>query len=212
MEQIARLKARLSEALRRGIEAPPPGAAYAAGALPPSLQAARTLAAEHQLAALLPYEAYDPETQLFYNAESLGFVLEAAPAVGLTEERLNVLSGLFTQGLKPGTVLQIMLYGSPDVRPLLQRWASAREATGNAVFRFLAKQRVEYLKRGNWRSLLSDQPLLLRDFRLFVSLTRALPAGGTALEAEGLQRTREMVRGTLASAGIPTEPLDAEAL
>ncbi len=156
MARLAHLKARLSQALRRAVEAKPPGAAYAAGALPPSVQAARTLAAEHRLASLLPYEAYDPETRLFYNADSLGFVLEAAPAVGLTEERLTVLAGLFTQGLEPGTVLQIMLYGSPDVRPLLRRWASAREATG--------KRRVPVSRRATGR-ILEAWPLAIAAVR-----------------------------------------------
>ena len=68
-----------------------------------------------RLPSLLPYESYDPATDIFHNDDSVGFVLEAEPAAGLSEAQIRSLSGLFTQGLRPGTSVQITLYASPDI-------------------------------------------------------------------------------------------------
>lgn len=211
------IKQRVTHEVRQWFREESPGSAYAAGDLPPSLRTARLLAEYHPLAGLLPYERFDPQTQLFFNEDSVGFMLEATPAVGLGENQLKVLSGLFTQGLKPGTSVQLLLYASPDVLPLLEHWAKARRGGRNngqdAVFRFLADKRVDYLRRGNWHSLLSDQPMLVRDFRLFVTVVRpaARNAGGSA-ETQWLSRTREAIRGILSSAGLPSRTVDADVL
>ena len=77
-------------------QAEPPGALFAAGGLPPSVRAARALAEARRLPALLPYESYDPVSDTFHNDDSVGFVLEAEPAAGLSEAQIRSLSGLFT--------------------------------------------------------------------------------------------------------------------
>lgn len=209
------IKQIITHEVRRWFQEESPGTAYATGELPPSLRTARLLTEHHPLAGLLPYERFDPQSQLFFNEDSVGFMLEATPAVGLGENQLKVLSGLFTQGLKPGTSVQLLLYASPDVMPLLERWAKARRgAPGNgqdAVFGFLADKRVDYLRRGNWRSLFSDQPTLVRDFRLFVTVVRPVSKGaGNNAETQWLSRTREAIRGILSSAGLPSRTLDAD--
>ncbi len=206
----------------------PPGSEYAKGKLPPSLEEASCLVKRHRVADLLPYESYDPETRLFYNDDSISFMLEVAPAVGLSEEDLRVLSGLLTQGLKAKTSLQIILYASHDIFPLLDDWASLR--SGDEIFPFLARKRVDYLKTGNWHSLLSDQPMQVRDYRLFIVLSRPLGAvmanagkqnwmdrmqaasRGNANEIEWLQRTREAFKGILSSTRLPSADVDAEGL
>lgn len=215
MISLTDIKQIVTHEIRRWFQEEPPGAAYAAGDLPPSLRAARMLTEHHPLAGLLPYERFEPETELFFNEDSVGFMLEATPAVSLGENQLKVLSGLFTQGLKPGTSVQLLLYASPDVMPLLERWAKARRGTrGNsedAVFELLAGKRVDYLRRGNWRSLFSDQPTLVRDFRLFITVVRPVTKGaGSNAENQWLSRTREAIRGILSSAGLPSRSVDAD--
>ncbi|MEX0914726.1 MAG: type IV secretion system protein TraC [Wenzhouxiangellaceae bacterium] len=215
MISLSDIKQNVTHEIRRWFQEEPPGATYAAGDLPPSLRAARRLTEHHPLAALLPYERFEPETGLFFNEDSVGFMLEATPAVGLGENQLKVLSGLFTQGLTPGTSVQLLLYASPDVMPLLDRWATARRgARGTAedtVFEFLAGKRVDYLRRGNWRSLFSDQPALVRDFRLFITVVSPLIRGaGSHAENQWLARTREAIRGILSSAGLPSRSVDAD--
>lgn len=213
MMSLADLRQLVAHEIRRWFQEEPPAEVYAAGGMPPSIRRLRVLSDQHRLATLLPYERFDPETCLFFNEDSAGFMLEVTPAVGLGEHQLKVLNGLFTQGLKPGTSVQILLYASPNILPLLEHWAQARDThTGDgAVFRFLADKRVDYLRRGNWRSLLSDQPMLVRDYRLFVSVVRPVSrSAGGGSENSWLTRTREAIKGTLSSAGLSSRSVDAD--
>ena len=202
----------------RWCQSEPPGALLAAGNLPPSIRAAHALAAAKRLAALLPYEGYDPATGIFHNDDAVGFVLEAEPAAGLSEAQIRALSGLFTQGLRPGTSVQITLYASPEILPMLERWASARTGNGHVatgdMFRFLASKRLDYMRRHNWRSLLSDQSMLVRDFRLIISVSRPHTerSGNADTALDYLKRTREAIKGVLAAAGLPARAMDAEGL
>ncbi|MDE0855848.1 MAG: TraC family protein, partial [Nevskia sp.] len=105
----------------------PPGEAYARGELPPTLAEQRRLVESARISQFLPYESHDPETRLYYNTDSVGFLLEASPAVGLDENRLNVLTGLITQGIRNHTTIQISLWGDPDIHPLLDAWLASRQ-------------------------------------------------------------------------------------
>ena len=221
------LKAMTASWVARLFHEIPPGSEYAKGRLPPSLGEARCLVDRHRIADLLPYESYDPDTHLFYNDDSVSFMLEVAPAVGLSEEDLRVLSGLLTIGLRAKTTFQFILYASHDIHPLLNRWEAMR-SKAKGIFSFLARKRVDYLKTGSWRSLFSDQPMLVRDYRLFLVLSRPLVAtmtntnkqgwmqattqGNTTNEAEWLQRIRAAFKGILSSARLPSADIDAEAL
>lgn len=211
---LARLKARLTQGARRWLAEEAPGDVYAAGQLPPTLRETARIASARALSSLLPYESYDPDSQLWWNHDSVAFLLEVMPGVGLDRGALNTLSGLLTQGLKENTVVQIALYGDPNVQPLLDHWQVARKAHAgerSEVFETLAAKRVEYLATGNWTSLLTDQPFVLKDWRLFVSVSRPITASGVdGAELEWLQRTREAFKGLLASAKLNAWDLDPD--
>eukprot|EP01037_Dinobryon_pediforme_P013635 gene13635-13750_t len=49
-------------------------------------EALKGLSQFYNLSAFLPYESYDETTQLFFNQDSLGFVIETLPLVGASEE------------------------------------------------------------------------------------------------------------------------------
>lgn len=195
-----------------------PVEAYMDGELPPTLAAQRRLLNGARISRFLPYESFDPETRLYHNVDAVGFVLEASPAVGLDENRLNILTGLITQGVRNQTTIQISMWGDPDIDPLLQAWLQARVRGGGRYARALeglARRRVDYLRPAAWHSLFSDQPLLLRDWRVFISFLRPRAPGRRpvdAAEIEYLQRTREAYRSTLQSAGLPAEEVGPEAL
>ena len=201
---------RLCSGAARWLAEEPPGQVYASGALPMTLAEQQRLVQRHRLAELLPYERWDPEHQVCINADgSYGFVLEVAPATGMDRARLDVLSGLLTQGLKTGACLQILLYASPAIRPGLRSWQQAR---AKAPYDALALRRTQYLGNAGWRSLLQDHPFLLRDFRLFICLMYP-PARGIANPAEeyeSLLQAREAVRGILESASLSSRVLDGD--
>jgi type-IV secretion system protein TraC len=185
----------------------PPGAALDAGALPPTIEAARRLADAARVSGLLPYRAVIEDAELYRNTDSVGFMLEASPATGIDPTRLNVLTGLVTQGIKNHTTIQISLFADPHIHELLRQWEDARASAGGAqgeALRRLARRRVEYLGNGAWESLFGDQPFLLRDWRVFISFTRPLLTGARPEQSEidYLIRTREAFKSTLQSAGM----------
>ena len=186
-----------------------PGLPYAGDSLPLNLREQRLLVRRHRLADLLPYEQWDAEHELFINADGgRGFILEAVPPTGLDSSSLNVLSGLFNVGLPEGTCVQIMLYASPDIQPVLDRWRALR---GEGVYGDLAEHRLRRLAPGNWESLLADHPMPLRDFRLFISLLRPADREDPETAFELLRRWRGAFSGILESAGIACRGLDAAA-
>ena len=103
-----------------------PGAAYLSGSKPPSVRRMEEMLKTHRFSDLLPYEAYDEDYQLFFNTDSYGFMIEISTAVGLDEELLGILTGMFNDdSIDEDTVIQHCLYASPDVMPYLTRWANS---------------------------------------------------------------------------------------
>src|SRR5438309_11919121 len=80
----------------------------------------------HSMSDLLPYRSFDPETQLFLNHSSVGFVLETLPLVGCGEEIPRQLTGIFQHALPLGSNLQCLLIASPHIDTWLKKWETAR--------------------------------------------------------------------------------------
>src|SRR5690606_28489260 len=130
----------------------PPGVQYKNGAETPTLAVMKSFSERYALASILPYEAYDAETGIFYNRDTVGFMLYANPGTGLAPTELKTLNGFFNQSHKADTTIQISIIADPNVEPVLNRWA---ETKGNAtdksladIFETLANNRVEYMRNG----------------------------------------------------------------
>ncbi|MDH5181627.1 MAG: conjugal transfer protein TraC, partial [Gammaproteobacteria bacterium] len=214
--------AALTKSLRSLFAEPSPGVGLKHKTLPPSQAQWKALLQQHRLSQLLPYESWDEVTGLYYNEDSVACLLEVTPAVGMDEETLRILSGIYN-GLPAGTTVQYTLYASPDVLPLMKRWADLRQEDeamnkGEAhhrahhrhsnIYRATLRRRVDYLLGGNWQSLFSDQAMLIRDFRIMLSVSRPLNEDSAA---DQMVQIRESVSGTLRSAGLTSRPMDASA-
>ena len=199
-----------------------PGEALAHKALPPTQNEWNALLQRYGLAQLLPYESWDEDTGLFHNEDYISFLLEVTPSVGMDEETLRVLSGIYS-ALPSGYTAQYTLYASPDILPLMKRWANLRQEDEDLsdnvehirphhrnenIFRTTLRRRVDYLLGGTWTSLFSDQAMLVRDFRIFLSINQ--PVTETP-NTEQLIQLRESITGTLRSAGLSSRPVDAGA-
>ena len=170
--------------------------------LPPSIEEMKRLTERYRLSDLLPYEAYDEEQGVYWNQDSLGVLILATPATGLNETSLNVLAGLFSQGLKPGTTLQFSLFASPDVEGILSSWKDARKGE---MYQFLAQKRVDYLYKGTHKPLFDSEPQMIRDFQLLISveIPREKDYQSDGPEVQGLKRILDSMLGVIGSAGIP---------
>jgi len=212
----------LTKPLRAFFAEPPPGEGLRRKALPPTQAEWNVLLQRHGLSQLLPYESWDEETGLYYNEDSVSCLLEVTPSVGMDEETLRVLSGIYS-GLPSNTTVQYTLYASPDILPLMKRWANLRQEDAPVgdeqeyirshhrnenIYRATLRRRVDYLLGGTWNSLFSDQAMLMRDFRIVLSLSRPMDESNST---EQMVQLRESVTGTLRSAGLGSRSMDASA-
>jgi len=126
----------------------------------------------HSLNQLLHFDGYNPATDIFYNKKSQGFILEACPLLGANEELENILTSLVTDVLPFNTDLQFILWGSPKIGNILDRFEQARSGNGE-VYEWLAKKRTDFLKMGAFKSLSKQGSFMLRDLRLFIAVSQS---------------------------------------
>ncbi len=125
---------------------------------------------EHALSTLMPYEAYDEATGIYHNRESLGFVISGIPMLSLDEESLASITSFLQDKLPDGAVLQVLLFASPDIENALNQMQANRGKRGG-IFAELAKKRADFLREGVRKSLLKSEDYLIRDFKLYFSVT-----------------------------------------
>ncbi|MHB1948326.1 MAG: type IV secretion system protein TraC [Gammaproteobacteria bacterium] len=159
----------------------------------------------HMMATLLPYESYDEASGLFINKKSIGFVLEASTLIGSSEEIENILSSIITDTLPPTADMQFLLWASPKIEPILDAFYQHRSK--NETFVWLAQKRIDYLRKGTKKSLSSSGSLLLRNFRLFITVSIPKKFGSVDSELIGL---RDDLESSLKSINMATKRLNAE--
>lgn len=172
----------------------------------------RHIEATPRLHQLLPYESFDPQSQLFYNPGSTGFVLLANPIVGSSLDDQQQLASFFRQNahLTEGTSLQFLLFASPCVGQPLDYWRDARMEAAREVpiFQKWAERRCALLKD---RAFEDREGNLVRDFRLLISY--AVPGHKTdAVEQGRIMMFRKELRAVLESLGVYSTFLDAQTL
>ena len=171
---------------------------------PPSHMLAK-LFDQYPLSSLLPYESYDPETHLFFNKKSIGFILENSPLTGAGEQTIQILSNILTDVLPAGTDLQLLVLGSPKVGELIDSFVEMR-AQQSGIYAWLANKREAFLKKGIWQTLSSEGPFVLRDFRFYLVVSQSQKKEG---KIEQLLRVREEMVSSLASVQINSRHFDA---
>lgn len=159
---------------------------------------------QHFISKLLPYESYQPETSLFINKKSAGFILETTPLIGSSEEIENILSSIITDILPAHADMQFLLIASPKVGNALD--AFERSRSGNQMFAWLAKKRTDYLKKGAFDSISRNTSLMIRNFRLLISVS--VPQSH---DDEGeLIGLRDDLQSSLHSINMRSETLNAQ--
>ncbi|KHS42211.1 type IV secretion system protein TraC [Novosphingobium subterraneum] len=147
----------------------------------------------------LPYRSYDPETRLFINTASMGFILELAPMVGADERTGEIFTQFLSDGLPAGCEVQIIHWQSPAAGVRIADWVMPR-VLAKGVYGRAAQHRAHYLRRAAWTSLSRDAPFCLRQHRVLVSIGASL---GSSLTAKDLASVRESLGGTLQALSIP---------
>jgi conjugal transfer ATP-binding protein TraC len=160
------------------------------------------LAIRDRFSDFLPYDAYDAETQEFFNADqTIGRIWECSPLTFLGEKGSADLASMLRQDYPADTVIQFLLYPDDDIDPVLQRYLAMKTRSA-AASQEAARRYAEHMRSGR-QGLGQFQGIPVRHFRLFVAIkSRAqLPADRIAMFAESLRQ-----------AGLAPRPLVAEEL
>jgi conjugal transfer ATP-binding protein TraC len=188
---------------------------------------------------LLPYESFDPETQLFYNNDATGFALIANPIVGANLEDQQQMAEFFRQNgyLSEGTSLQFLLFASPYIGEQLDFWTASRAAdaseagspvpdspetdvsgtglpkTGSLGKNVSVFQRLAE-RRGEFlknKAFEDEEGYLIRDYRLLISY--AVPGHkDNPVDQNALMMFRKELRAVLETLGVYSTSLDAQGL
>jgi conjugal transfer ATP-binding protein TraC len=159
-----------------------------------------------RLAGLLPYVGWIPTERLFILDQggfgkkeqfSIGFAIEIDPQTGATDEMEKILSSLFDSCMAK-TGIQISLYASPDIAPMLKK---QKDTVRVSELAGITTRRNEYYMAGTSKSLLANRVYWLRNFRCVISITLPLSPFEVG-DVEEAIRTRESIRATLRSANL----------
>ncbi|WP_080430244.1 type IV secretion system protein TraC [Burkholderia ubonensis] len=164
---------------------------------------------------ILKYDQYDDATGLFYNDNSVAFVLDVVPQTGADDEMVSRLSTLFTP-IPPGTGVQWCLFGSSRVDDVLDRYEDLRFEAVEAgkvdpLFLDLAKQRTQFIRSRMGESLFDDMPFAVRRFRLVLSVTRSGTHDDPIL-VEQMHDLQATLLSSLRTGNLPARSMDADGL
>lgn len=134
---------------------------------------------------VLPYLAYDADSQLFALEgatpgipEAVGYVLEIAPQSGVSEEMAVALSSAIGGALPAGSGAQVTMFGSPRIDHVLRQYVEAAVESGvparDSALRTLAHMRAQFLQRGAMQPMHAHSNLRARHFRAWLSV--AIPS------------------------------------
>lgn len=160
---------------------------------------------------LLPYLAWMPKQRLFVlegdvpqKVDGIGFCLEMIPQTGATPDMADLLTTIFSY-LPKGAGVQWSLIATPLIDRFLDAYVDARldpekasskeERERRELFRALAERQAEHFRKGATDPVVPNQPYLLRDFRLVMSVV--IPA--TTYDDEDLLNEICSIRETCAT-------------
>ncbi len=159
----------------------------------------------------LPYRVYDPESRLYVNARSKGFVLAVTPLIGADERTGEILGQFFSEGLPAGACLQVLHLASPRIGRIVAPWFAPRYVQGG-VYEAIARHRAKRLYGLVWRSGSDDAPFHARHHQVIISV--GVPAA-KSVSNEDLIQLRDGLTAMLKSLNLgvaEVEPQDLIAL
>ena len=162
---------------------------------------------------LFPVLAYDADSALFVlddQSLAFGFLCEPLPGVEESQrERLVVLANL---DWPAGSLVQAMLWTSPDIDQRLAVMRGMRIQTVDPLLRETTERTAEFLSRGSYKPLSEAIDVRLREISVLV--TAKIPCAGNTPSEHELREAREMLatsKQVLATAGLFPQTLTSDA-
>lgn len=157
--------------------------------------------------------AYDSDSELFLiSPDKLGFGFICNPLTGFSDITQQSLNGLLNTNLPPGSLVQFILYASPDLEPKLHEFMVLRQEQRDETLLELSRARVDYLRSLTGRPISKSHSAKLRNMQLYVTVQ--VPNGGQQLPTDSqLQRLTELrsqFRAGLKTSGFRPDDMDAK--
>ena len=167
---------------------------------------------------LFPAQAYDEDSHLFAMDDGTsGFVVMCEPIPGVSNNNRQAVEAFFQNTPFPeGTLLQINMFRSPDLKAQLGHIYALRENNNNPVFEAIIQDRINFLDKATVEPLVKRfgqsryiQGMLF-DLKIIVSVK--VPIEGavpTEDEQRALQNLQSDVTAGLTAAGMRPNLMDA---
>ncbi|NNM42945.1 MAG: TraC family protein, partial [Chlamydiae bacterium] len=97
------------------------------------------------LADVLFYRTYDEENKIYENKSSTGFVIEAIPLIGGTEQAENEITSLIREIGEEGSCIQCFLFADHRIDRFMDLWSRPRIQKGD-IFKEIALKKQQFLK------------------------------------------------------------------
>ncbi len=164
---------------------------------------------------LLPYDQYDSASDLYYNTDSVGFVLAVAPQTGADAELTRSLHGIY-ESVPAGYGVQWMLLGDPIIEETLNAYVDLRRQYANSgrvpsFYLEQAERRAASIRAKLGQPLFPGQNYSITDKRLMLSIVRKGSHEDAKL-LEEIQNLRDVVGATLRSASFASRTTTPEDL
>ncbi|MDU4242121.1 MAG: type IV secretion system protein TraC [Bifidobacterium longum] len=152
--------------------------------------------------AVMPWRYFDETTDLFVNAGTAGFILEAAPLPGANEQVVAALDDMLRKKLPRKTPVTVIMVASKCVGESMARGLSSNMWKGpsaehlNGITRaFWEKSAIEGMENAR------EYPLYLRNYRVFIVYGKKARSFTPRLMDE-LKQIRNTIRISLSAARI----------
>lgn len=161
----------------------------------------------YSLAAYLPDEVYDEEADIYPFKDASHIMFECSTLIGASEETVTILTSILTDILPPDSCFHALFWGSPKIGRMIDEMEHQRNQ-GSDVLKALAHRRAEFYRQGVYRSLTKESNFMLRDFRLFLSIS--IPRKSIDDDRLLLSSLREDISNNLKSVNIHCQALSVD--
>tara|TARA_R110002095_G_scaffold48933_1_gene43279 strand:- start:321 stop:2741 length:2421 start_codon:yes stop_codon:yes gene_type:complete len=162
-----------------------------------------------RLSELLRILAYSDDDKLFLSDDkNMVFAFECTPLPGLDDKVMSRLNVLLNNEWPDNAVLQVCLFGSPNVRDSLIAMKAIRLGNTDPLLNGFVNNRAKFLDDGTSHPVERATHGKIRDWRLYVSVTAPIAdPQPTAKEIESISTLRRTVQQSLETALLNPKPM-----
>ncbi|WP_372364200.1 type IV secretion system protein TraC (plasmid) [Xanthomonas sp. NCPPB 3583] len=156
--------------------------------------------------------AFDSDNDIFViSPDRLGFGFICNPLTGFSDVTQQSMNSLLNTALPTGSLMQFVLYASPDLEGKLHQYMVLRQNQKDETLQGLARARVEYLRSLTGEPISKTHQAKLRNMQLY--MTVQVPHGKTPPNEAQLARLTEQmssIKAGLKTAGFRPETMTAK--